>query len=907
MPPMRCLLQLFLLLLQPWGRFAALSVMPYQTDHIVKQLRSAILVEEKDLIGPLPLTACSSLDDGPFCEAFGGVETFRPLRGAEGRAAPGVLFDAEEGAASDRAWLVADGVLSNRMQARNKEAFDWGVDTYRTFSTLVSHVIKDASSGPVLSSSSARRHPSSQCFRLRFDRLVPGTVRYVPGDFSRGLPPEVAASWEGIWEPVVAEGLPPEAYQTAAAGDILASTSLGEQLRGSRTHVVLRTALGYIRFAQPVVVYHFFVGVPTVPLERRDSPEAVQPWGQGTLLCGRLQGREQWCTALGALAASAGAGSSQSILLVDGSSGTLAVDEVVVINTPAEGLRIALVEVGATLTPSRTQAARPSQRKVVMLRRHATRREGDALFEPVLATVSSDAAAWDLNDVLRFNMRLRASPRALAAEPPQASEGGQAQAAAPPHGVPRRGPHSRLGAARAREALRRREDEENTELYSFQSMLRGLKANLLRLPLGISAGRLKKEVAALVASTSTIEDEDVLVHSKIESLLQQRLHEHCLDGLLVLQARWKELVDSSGDVDSFRELLEQAASRPSTTTATSQGGAHDDDGQGIRGEDGGGEGASRKPWAGSAQVRERIANAVANAKSAEEVSRLEDALRNGVSLEDLKALLDGGGVKYGPFETGFDGGGGVEAVASEAAEAMKRAAGALEKKSAEVRVRQKEKPAQEQFDFQMDLDQGSIKLKMVDWKLSIKHAISKAVGEAAQEMHAADANVASALSAAGAAESERVQAASEAAAAGSALEEILGRPGLVSDHASVNSGDLGESEEPQFEKFSNDDLRAALGRAFTRLTLGEDDEDRTGNGQSLPEVAFTRVELDDGVQGHAALEQVVAKLQEALRSKKYHGGGPHTAADLLRALQGQEEDEESRVEDLNGAEALELD
>merc|ERR1719456_485728 len=63
----------WLLLLAFWPRVvrSALSVMPHHSDGIVMQLRSAILLDEKDLVGPVPPKKCSSLDDGPFCEAFG--------------------------------------------------------------------------------------------------------------------------------------------------------------------------------------------------------------------------------------------------------------------------------------------------------------------------------------------------------------------------------------------------------------------------------------------------------------------------------------------------------------------------------------------------------------------------------------------------------------------------------------------------------------------------------------------------------------------------------------------------------------------------------------------------------------------------------------------------------------------
>ena len=70
-------------------------------------------------------------------------------------------------------------------------------------------------------------------------------------------------------------------------------------------------------------------------------------------------------------------------------------------------------------------------------------------------------------------------------------------------------------------------------------MLQDLKAGRIVPPPGVTFARLKQEVRELVASTKEIQDDDVLLHSKIESLLQQRLREKGLDGLRTLQAAWR--------------------------------------------------------------------------------------------------------------------------------------------------------------------------------------------------------------------------------------------------------------------------------------------------------------------------------------------------------------------------------
>jgi len=144
--------------------------------------------------------------------------------------------------------------------------------------------------------------------------------------------------------------------------------------------------------------------------------------------------------------------------------------------------------------------------------------------EPTLAVVSRDAAIWDMNEVLRHHMLLR-TPVSLA---------------------------RRVAAASAPVVPMQK------ELRSFQEMLQGLKARTISPPPGVSFARLKREVKVLVASTKEIQDDDVLLHGKIESLLQTRLREKSLDGLLALQAAWR--LRAKSDVDS-------PAAEPEATSA----------------------------------------------------------------------------------------------------------------------------------------------------------------------------------------------------------------------------------------------------------------------------------------------------------------------------------------------------
>jgi len=460
------------LLVQPWTSRGALSVFPYESDGIVLRLRSTVMLDERDLLEPAPPRTCSSFSDGPFCARF--------------PSAPATMARSSLSGAS--AQYVVDGILSHWLRSRHGEAFAWSSDTLSTFSgqisrvvaeTLTRRIVRAATSGGPTLTSITERSSKSRFFRLALHRIPPWQVT-VPINFSSGLSGAADVTWEGRWE---------------AKADRL----------------ILQTALGYIRFARPVVACRFLVSVPVAT-----EDEGGQVWGRDALICGRLKGREQWCTSLDHAAAAARhmgelhfpsmAISEQGELHADVGNGLRAVDELAVLAAPPGGLAMLKLEVSATPsagteeqpTDSSTVAA---ERQVVLLRKG----QGAASVEPTLAVVARDAVVWDMNEVLRQNMLLRTTP----------------------------------SEASGRASMPQRPVAAKRELASFQEMLQGLKSRTLPLPPGVTLQQLKREVGVLVASTKELQDDDVLLHTKIESLLQKRLREKRLDALIALQAAWR--------------------------------------------------------------------------------------------------------------------------------------------------------------------------------------------------------------------------------------------------------------------------------------------------------------------------------------------------------------------------------
>jgi len=355
------------------------------------------------------------------------------------------------------------------------------------------------------------------------------------------------------------------------------------------------------------------------------SPEGDNAWGRGGLVCGRLVRVEQWCMALDQAAASVRRGEvpvddasddEGAFLYVDLGNSILAVDEIAFVAMPPGGLRLALVDVVATPPSHPLHNQATAVQRVVLLQRPTRGQDSSALVEPVLATVSRDAALWDINEVLDQHLTLRAPRRAVP---------GRARAAP--------------------------EAAAQTNLASFQEMLQGLKAARIPLPPGVTTAQLKREVAALVASTREIQDDDVLLHGRIESLLQQRLREKGLDALLALQAAWRR---RGGDGSE------------SAPAAAADGGE----------------------LSGEAPPSDAAAG---HSRSGE------------VSGEDSEAAAVG------------EGGTGQEQWEDAAADAMERASAALEQKSAEVREKRQNLQRimpKAGWEFEMDLQGGTVQLRM---------------------------------------------------------------------------------------------------------------------------------------------------------------------------------------------------
>lgn len=551
---------------------ATLAVMPYHSDGIILQLRSAILVDERDLMGPVPLAACSSLDDGPFCQPWitrndgtsrrllsprpvSGDSWTIDVAGSTASEAPAVAAGDGEGVLnlapeasgwlSDVARYVVDGVLSSKMQRLHTDAFDWSAETYQAFSSDVSRMLVEASAGKSTVGGRPSRQSRSRCFRIDFQRL-PLLGGYLARGFSAGLPPSLAAEWEGIWE--VTPALHAQGPGAGASGGRVPWAS----------QVTLRSALGYLTFQRPVILRRLLLAVPGSPDTEeyrtwRGGPVGAS-WGLDSLVCGRLQRREMWCTSLAQLAATTwslgGAGDAKGHVwtYVDVGNSFFAVDEVAFVAVPAGGLSVGLVEVAASPTyalpatggaepPARAGVRRtmPREQRVVLLRRHQERDAADPLslpghqMEPSLATISSDAATWNMNEVLQYNMRLR----------PVAQRG--------------------LRAAMSARNVANEDPPPMTEV------LQALNMDLLRRPLGMSSKRLLEESSVLRGAVQQLQDDDVLARMKpgsLDALVQKRLREQSLDCLLTLQALWRAMI--AGDPRLADQVQSIAKGRTST-------------------------------------------------------------------------------------------------------------------------------------------------------------------------------------------------------------------------------------------------------------------------------------------------------------------------------------------------------
>jgi len=127
--------------------------------------------------------------------------------------------------------------------------------------------------------------------------------------------------------------------------------------------------------------------------------------------------------------------------------------------------------------------------------------------EPVLTTVSRDAVLWDLNEVLKHNMQLRNRTDFKAS----AKGGTQSSVRSP---KPEDFPHI-------------------------------VRQFCHELP-GVTCARLKKEVVRLDEATKEdVQNGKNEASKKTDVLIQQRLRDQCLDGLLALQVVWRMRTNSS--------------------------------------------------------------------------------------------------------------------------------------------------------------------------------------------------------------------------------------------------------------------------------------------------------------------------------------------------------------------------
>jgi len=556
------------------------------------------------------------------------------------------------------------------------------------------------------------------------------------------------------------------------------------------TCVVLHTALGYLRFAQPLVVRRLVVGVPALaPLP--DASE--ESWGKGGLVCGRLRGREQWCSSLDQVAASArsaaqAAGTAtkddtgRGLLFTNVGNSIHAIDEIAVIAAPPSGLTIALVEVVATL-PSHPMHGLPAQRRVVLLRRPA-RGQDTKHVEPVLATVSRDAAIWNMNEVLNHHMQLRTP--AVGARHAMASETAQSA---------------------------------QKELRSFQEMLQGLKAARIPPPPGVTFAQLKKEVKVLVASTNEIQDNDVLLHSKIESLLQQRLREKGLDGLVALQAAWQRL------------------SKDAVTSATNAGKAKDD--------------------TSKAEETERVA-----AGDLQEPRSGSDS----VGPDDHTVASAAPAVRPSAPPQG-------EQWTDVAVQAVEQASAELERKAAEVREKTKKAGG---LAFQMDLQGGTIELRLAEnTGGSLKELMSqfskiRETGRPARTMAGStEQGDDAAVGEEEPAEELVVDDPAERDAAGGdgdAADDVAARLSKVL--AAVNSVTGGEEGVEAVGENAVQELLGPLQKALRENLQVEG----MGEGSNPIKMQVHVVKLDQAVGGEGT-EGAMAQMLQALLAQQQEGGG----------------------------------
>lgn len=461
------------------GVRAALTLMPHQVDRMILQLRNSIFLDEKDLIGPLPPTVCSSLDDGPFCAPF-----------HQNRRDGSRNFGVDIGDHHTVAHLIVDGILSQRLQNRNRDAFDWETNTYYRFGSSLGYLIDNQWNSPskIFGQVSLSTRKNTRCFRLAFNRLL--LVRHVPADFSNGFPPSLTVHWDGVWEvegPVTTRTpslmIQKEHGSSAGKG---AGQHLPVETVPWVTRLALRTTTGSLRFSQPLVVQRLLISIPAHEVVKCQTGTARRTcWGDGALICGRLNGKESWCNNLEKVARMAHSVDDNYFQNVDAGNSVHAVDQIVVIAAPSDVVRLALLEVSTTFPSVSSDEDVPPDDLALLLK--PVVRKGTPSIDFSMVAVSLDATLWNLNEVLQHHMHLRLPP--VLATPQEA-------------------------------------DETNTEeqpVLSVLDLFEGLRAGFFPLPPGMVIRELLEEATKLL--DATLVRSDAVAHSTFEKFLQDRMRE----------------------------------------------------------------------------------------------------------------------------------------------------------------------------------------------------------------------------------------------------------------------------------------------------------------------------------------------------------------------------------------------
>mmetsp|Transcript_14923 Transcript_14923/g.42891 ORF Transcript_14923/g.42891 Transcript_14923/m.42891 type:complete len:581 (-) Transcript_14923:217-1959(-) len=402
------LVAMTLLLHSPLSVDGALNVGAHDTEGLVTTLRQSIFVEAAYL-SERQEERCSSLD-GPRCLAAllgggkaGGRDSRRQARFADVLDGPGVvpeLLFHDLGAESGREFATPEySVLSAFREQQHSVA-----------SKQALPILAGMQAGTVLDS--ARK--SGQRGIIHFADLLPDSQ--LPLSFSRGLPSNIVATWDGKWLvrgcsqtwprlamlPLEAPlGLPPPQMDGSDKLGYLPATasSADSDARSSQASTVaeLTGSVGYLRFSAPVIVRSLFA--------RWHPSKDVPP----ALVGGRLGLKSMWTTHLDPKKLRGSQG------WIDISGGQLkTVDEVAFVAT--SGLQIGAVEVLA----HGGNSSDDDEHSVLVLVPTTGSQEGAwqgkeqavPQFEMRLEKLTAAAAPYimSLQEVIDRNLRMHAAP-----------------------------------------------------------------------------------------------------------------------------------------------------------------------------------------------------------------------------------------------------------------------------------------------------------------------------------------------------------------------------------------------------------------------------------------------------------------------------------------------------------------